>query len=299
MRIDMGVMTMDGILLIDKPYGLTSHDVVFKVRKATKENRIGHCGTLDPIASGVLVLCLGSATKLVKYFTDHDKSYLAEVAIGYETDTFDVTGKTTYTVLNSPYNEASIDEALRQFQGVLTQMPPAYSAIKVNGKKLYEYARRHQAIPEIEPRTIIIDEIYRTTPISINDGIGKFSFFVKCSKGTYIRVICRDLGRKLNSYGTMINLRRMSVGGFNIDETVSLDEVIDGNYQLINPLPYLNMENLVVDENIKSKVLNGMFLSPEWFINLQDTIIYDQKQNPLAIYTYDAQIKMMRLSVML
>ncbi|MFA5035916.1 MAG: tRNA pseudouridine(55) synthase TruB [Candidatus Izemoplasmatales bacterium] len=290
---------MDGILLVDKPYGMTSHDVVFKIRKAIGESRIGHTGTLDPIATGVLVLCLGKATKLVKYFTEHEKSYVAEVAIGYETDTFDATGKVTNTKTCLPLSDIDIDHTLSRFLGVSKQYPPAYSAIKVDGKKLYEYARLNQSIPYVEPRTITIDEINRITPIQNIDGVIRFSFSVKCSKGTYIRVICHDLGKMLNSYGTMLNLRRTSVGVFDIASVQSFAEVIKGNYRLLDPLPFLHMPTLVVNDNNKTKVLNGAFLDTKLFSGLFDTIIYDSSNTPLAIYGYDEQINLMRLSVML
>jgi len=289
---------MNGILLIDKPVGMTSHDVVYQVRKAIHEKRIGHTGTLDPLATGVLVLCVGNTTKLVKYFTEHDKTYLAEIAIGYTTDTLDSEGKITATNAVVSLTDAQADSVLQSFLGHSEQIPPEYSAIKVNGKKLYEYARKNQEMPEIAPRQIEIMAINRTTPVTVEKGIATFSFFVHCGKGTYVRSLCRDIGVELDSCATLTALRRLSVGAFTIAEASPLTEVQNGKINLIDPIEKLGMSKLIVDAETAFRVKNGCFLAPERFASRQDTLLYDESDVLLAIYTFDETINMMRLSVL-
>lgn len=289
---------MNGILLIDKPVGMTSHDVVYQVRKEIHEKRIGHTGTLDPLATGVLVLCVGTTTKLVKYFSEHDKTYLAEIAVGYATDTLDREGKITATDPVVSLTEAQADSVLQSFLGHSEQIPPEYSAIKVNGKKLYEYARKNQEMPEITPRPIEIMAIKRTTPVTVLNGVATFSFFVHCGKGTYIRSLCRDIGVGLDSCATLTALRRLSVGAFTIEEASPLTEVQNGKINLIDPIEKLGMNKLKVDAETTFRVKNGSFLAPERFASRQDTLLYDESDVLLAIYTFDETINMMRLSVL-
>jgi tRNA pseudouridine55 synthase len=293
-----GGETMDGILIIDKPIGMTSHDVVYKVRKILHEKSIGHTGTLDPLASGVMVLCIGSATKLVKYFTEHDKTYEVGIDIGYATKTDDLEGEVTEVVACDSLSEANADEVLASFVGLSMQIPPDYSAIKIDGKKLYEYARKNQQMPEISSRTVLIYDLKRTSPISINNGVAHFSFFVHCGKGMYVRALCRDLGKRLGCAATMTNLRRSRVGDFTLNDAQPLHLVQLGTSMLRDPLPYLHMPSVLVDEPTRIKIKNGVFLSMMLFPDEQDSILVDAMKTPLAIYTYDESIKMMRLSVL-
>ena len=292
-----GGETMDGILIIDKPIGMTSHDVVYKVRKSLAEKRIGHTGTLDPNASGVLVLCVGTATKLVKYFTEHDKTYLAGIDVGYRTDTYDLEGTVQEVKRCETLTDAIVDETLRTFLGSSSQIPPDYSAIRVDGKKLYEYARKHQVMPEIQPRPIQIEKLNRTTPVIVTDGVAHFNFFVHCGKGMYVRALCRDIGLRLGSVATMTDLRRLRVGEFTLEEAAPLATVLSGQVELKDPIPYLGMPRLSIDEATRRLVLNGVFLPVALFSDTQDTILMNGSV-ALAIYTYDDTIKMMRLSVL-
>ena len=183
-----GEKDMDGIILIDKPLGYTSHDIVGKVRRVLHTKKVGHCGTLDPEASGVLVVCVNKATKALQFLTSEDKHYVATIKLGISTDTYDMTG----TIQNQvPYrNDISLeqlDHVLTQFKGKQKQIPPIYSAIKVNGKKLYEYARAGETV-EIQPRDI---EIYSIECVALNED--EIQIRVHCSKGTYIRSLCVDI----------------------------------------------------------------------------------------------------------
>lgn len=209
---------MDGIIIIDKEPGFTSHDVVAKMRGICGQKKIGHTGTLDPAATGVLPVCLGSGTKLCDMLTDRDKEYVAELLLGVETDTQDITGK----VLAQRPAEASEEEVRRvceSFEGEYNQVPPMYSALKVNGKKLYELARAGKEV-ERKPRPVRIHELEilecRLPVVKIR---------VVCSKGTYIRTLCADIGEKLGCGGTMQSLRRTGVGKFGLESAVTLGEL--------------------------------------------------------------------------
>lgn len=196
---------MDGIIVVNKPSGCTSHDIVSKIRKSLKLKKVGHTGTLDPLATGVLPILLGNATKLSKYLINHDKEYVATIKLGVKTETGDIEGSIIDEQKVPLFTEEQIIEALNSFVGKQKQMPPMYSAIKVNGKKLYEYARNGEKI-EVTPRDI---EIYNISFLQYIDN--KIKFKVSCSKGTYIRSLCEDIAQKLNTVGTMENLERTQV----------------------------------------------------------------------------------------
>ena len=202
---------LDGVLIIDKPSGITSHDVVAKVRKALKTKKVGHTGTLDPLATGVLVVCVEKATKLVNYLTCDEKIYEVEMKLGIKTDTGDITGNIIDEDTNYKVTIKEVNEVIKSFVGKQKQIPPMYSAIKVNGQKLYELARKGIEI-EREPRDIEIFDIYN---IEINNELIKYT--VHCSKGTYVRSLCEDIAQRLGTIGTMTNLRRIKSGQFEIE----------------------------------------------------------------------------------
>ena len=187
---------MDGIILINKPKEWTSHDIVNKVKKILNE-KVGHTGTLDPMATGVLPLLVGKGTLCSKYLINHNKTYKVKLELGKKTDTADTEGKIVEEkeVTNKMLEETVIKEVLNKFLGKQEQIPPIYSAIKVNGKKLYEYARKGQTV-EIKPRQI---EIYSIELLSIDKNLKQIEFKVSCSKGTYIRSLCEDIGNKLRN----------------------------------------------------------------------------------------------------
>ncbi len=210
---------MNGIMIADKPEGWTSHDVVSKLRRVLGEKRIGHGGTLDPMATGVLPLFIGRATRAAEFAESADKEYIAGLRLGTVTDTQDVTG-TVLSERPADVDEAGIRAALSGFLGESLQLPPLYSAVKVRGKRLYEYARRGADV-ERSPRRIYI---YELEPLGWH--AGEYRFRVVCSKGTYIRTLCHDLGQRLGCGAAMAYLRRTRAGAFRADRAAGLDEII-------------------------------------------------------------------------
>lgn len=287
---------MDGIVIIDKPKGFTSHDIVNIARKALETKRVGHIGTLDPNATGVLVLCVNKATKLVKYFENHSKTYVATIHLGIQTDTDDITGKVIAEGDTSNITADDIQKALATFMGESLQTPPNYSAIKVNGKKLYELARRDIFIPNIEPRNIVVHEINDFEMLLSETGI-TFRVRMKVSKGTYIRSIARDLGDLLGTHGTLEELNRTDIDQFHLKDAISVERLKEGNVEVLEPFQFMNLPKITVDPGIKYYINNGRFLDLELFPEKTDTIIYTKTNEVLAIYYYDEQKNTMRMSV--
>ncbi len=211
---------MNGIILIDKPEGWTSHDVVGKLRGLLRERRIGHSGTLDPMATGLLVVFVGRATRAVEFAESDEKQYIAGLRLGMETDTQDVTG-TVLRETECHVTEEALRAILPRFTGPLAQIPPMYSAIKVNGKKLYDIARKGGEV-ERKARNITIHSL---------ELIGRngedYCLDVTCSKGTYIRTLCHDMGQALGVGGTMSSLRRVRAGGFHLKDALTLEQVAE------------------------------------------------------------------------
>jgi len=286
----------NGVLIIDKPKNMTSHDVVDVARKSLKTRRIGHIGTLDPNATGVLVLCVNKATKLVKFFSENTKTYEAEMVIGKATDSDDLTGKVIEEVDASSLKEKDVYEALMSFKGKSMQKPPKFSAVKINGLKLYELARRDIEVHNIEPREI---EVYDIDAFEVLEtgSLFRFKVHLKVSKGTYIRGIARDIGKKLGMVGAMGELRRTSIEKFHIDDTFTIEQLKTGQVDIKEPFQYLTMQKLVVDERAKSYIENGRFLELSLFKKKTDTIIYSSEGDVLAIYYYDEDKDVMRMSV--
>lgn len=213
---------MDGIIVVNKPKGCTSHDIVYKVKKITN-SKVGHTGTLDPMATGVLPLLIGKGTLCSKYLINHDKIYQAKIQLGQKTDTADAEGEVIEEkiVPDEIFQNGEAEKKLATFVGKQEQVPPMYSAIKVNGKKLYEYARKGQTV-EIQPRQI---EIYDIKLIELNNKNKQLQFQVSCSKGTYIRSLCEDIAKRLGTVGYMCELNRVQVGDFNISNSVTVEEL--------------------------------------------------------------------------
>lgn len=208
-----------GVLLIDKPQGLTSHDVVGRVRKLYGTRRVGHTGTLDPLATGVLVLLIGRAAKAAEYLASHDKCYEAVLRLGITTDTEDVTGEILTTSAHIP-SKCEVERVADTYRGTYLQTPPMYSALKVNGQKLLDLARRGVEV-EREAREVMIHAL-TVAPTKKEE---EFALAVHCSSGTYIRTLCADIGRDLGCGGTMAALRRMSAGAFSIENCYTLEEL--------------------------------------------------------------------------
>lgn len=244
-----------GFLNIYKPKGLTSHDVVARLRKITKVRQIGHTGTLDPFATGVLPICIGKATRLIEYLED-DKEYLATVQFGKNTTTYDLEGEITAT-FDKKVTEEDVKNALKDFEGEISQIPPIYSAIKVNGKKLYDYARQGQDI-EIKPRKVTISKI-ELKEFDKTSQSAKIT--VACSKGTYIRSIAYDLGAKLGCGGYLTALERTQAGKFQVNTAIKLEDLTEVSQiveNLINPLDMLNIPIHNLCENERERVSHGM-----------------------------------------
>lgn len=240
-----------GFLNIYKPVGMTSHDVVSVLRRVTKIKQIGHTGTLDPFAEGVLPICIGKATRLIEYLQD-DKEYLATVQFGAATNTFDLDGEKVFTS-DKKVSRDDIKEGLKSFEGEILQLPPIFSAIKVKGKKLYEYARKGEEV-EIQPRKVVIENIELK---NFDKELQQAQILLKCSKGTYIRSIANDLGKNLGCGGYLIKLIRTQAGKFRIENSVRLDG-IDVESNLINPLDILNLPKIAVDNDDLARIKNGM-----------------------------------------
>ncbi len=245
---------MFGFLNIYKPVGMTSHDVVAVLRKITKIKQIGHTGTLDPFAQGVLPVAIGKAARLIE-FLDDEKEYLAEVAFGKSTDTYDCEGS-VISEIHSEITEPQLLKTLKQFEGEILQTPPVYSAIKVKGKKLYEYARKGEEI-KIEPRRVFIEKIELK---NFDEKNQKAEILIKCSKGTYIRSIANDLGQKFLVGAHLSKLIRTQAGKFFVDLATPLEEIKtiqDVENFLITPLKIINLPQLKINKEEHDKIMNG------------------------------------------
>ena len=214
-----------GIVVINKERGYTSQDVVSKLKKILNIKKAGHIGTLDPLATGVLPVLIGNATKMSKYLIDHDKTYIATIALGTKSTTGDEEGEIIEKREVDKINLQNVEEVLKTFLGKQNQKPHRFSAVKVNGKKLYEYARNGENV-EIPTRQI---EIYKINCLKVDDSQKEITFEVSCSKGTYIRVLCEDIAEKLGTVGYMKNLERTKVDEFCIENSVKLDDLSEKN----------------------------------------------------------------------
>ncbi|MGQ7394812.1 tRNA pseudouridine(55) synthase TruB [Streptococcus suis] len=215
---------MSGIINLKKEAGMTSHDAVFKLRKILQEKKIGHGGTLDPDVTGVLPIAVGKATRMIEFMQEEGKVYEGEITIGYSTTTEDVSGETLETTPVLEIAEQAVDEAMASFVGRITQIPPMYSAVKVNGRKLYEYARAGEQV-ERPQRQVDIYSFERTSPIQLSDSCARFTFCVKCGKGTYVRTLSVDLGAKLGYASHMSKLERTGSAGMYLDDALTLEEI--------------------------------------------------------------------------
>lgn len=272
---------MNGIINLKKEAGMTSHDAVFKLRKILGTKKIGHGGTLDPDVVGVLPIAVGKATRMVEFMQDEGKVYEGEITLGYSTTTEDASGEVVAeTPVLSPLDETIVDEAIVSLTGTITQIPPMYSAVKVNGRKLYEYARAGQEV-ERPKRQVTIYQLERTSPISYEGELARFTFRVKCSKGTYIRTLSVDLGEKLGYAAHMSHLTRTSAAGLQLEDALTLNEIAAkveaGQLDFLHPL------------EIGTGDLVKVFLSPEEATEVRfgRFIELDQTDQELAAFEGD------------
>lgn len=259
-----------GFLNIYKPKGMTSFDVVARLRRVTKIKQIGHTGTLDPLAVGVLPICIGKSTRLIEYLDD-DKEYLATVQFGKDTDTYDLDGTVTKTY-DKKITQEDLISILDDFRGEIEQLPPIYSAIKVNGKKLYEYARNGEEV-EIKPRKVFISKLELE---SFDYEKQEAKILVDCSKGTYIRSIAYDIGQKLDCGGYLTALERTKAGLFNKEHSIPLgnfSEISDVMANLVNPLDVLSLPKVELNDIEKERVNHGMAIYNKGFKNSDIVIL--------------------------
>ncbi len=265
---------MFGFININKPKGITSHDVVANLRRVLKIKQIGHTGTLDPFAEGVLPICIGKATRLIEFLED-EKAYIGTVQFGKSTDTYDVDGK----IINTSEKQITFEDlenALKDFRGEIEQTPPIYSAIKINGKKLYEYAREGKEV-EIKPRKVCIQKL---EILSFDEIKQQAELYIECSKGTYIRSIANDLGLTLQTYGYLTKLVRVKAGKFTLRESVELNQLNTKEEclaHLISPLEKLNYPKYELTRAEFDKVSHG---NP----------IQIESQNGITILIYENKI---------
>ncbi len=272
---------MNGIIVINKPKDYTSRDIVNIVSKKLNTKKVGHTGTLDPLATGVLVLPIGRALKVSELLTSNTKEYIAEVILGYETDMLDITGTEIKRNIPSVTKEELL-KVLKSYIGKYNQEVPLYSAVKVGGKKLYEYAR--SGTPVIPPSKEV--EVYSLELISDLKHIkGAVEFTIRCEvgKGTYIRSLIRDIAYSLNTYGTMKNLIRTRQGIFTLKDAYTLKDIEENNYKLLSIKECLpNIKTTVIEEPLLTKVKNGMVLDKFFEENM--SLLLDKEGKEIAIY---------------
>lgn len=270
---------MFGFLNVYKPKGITSHDVVSALRRITKVKQIGHTGTLDPFAEGVLPICIGKATRLIEYLDD-DKAYTGTIQLGSSTTTYDLEGEeVNFSDKKVTLNE--IEAALDKFRGEIEQLPPIYSAIKVNGKKLYEYAREGKEV-KIEPRRVNISKL---EILEYDETNRRLTLHIECSKGTYIRSIAHDLGTELTTFGYLVKLVRVKAGMFEVNNAVSLEHIQtkeDVEKLLIAPLKKLNYMTYELNKNELVKVSNGTAIMPSKELPENSLILLTSQERLIA-----------------
>lgn len=265
---------MNGILVVDKPKGYTSRDIVNIISRQLGTKKVGHTGTLDPLATGVLVLCIGNYTKFVSYLTEHDKDYVVTLKFGFETDTLDITGNVINETSVIP-DLKTLKQVLEQFKGILKQEVPIYSAKKVNGKKLYEYARAGESV-----KLPVSDiEIYDLELLHFEKGIA--TIFCSVSKGTYIRSLVRDIAYACNSLGVMMDLRRERVGNFSLKDACEMANFEKSKYNLLTFRNILKYDTYELNEKEYYLVSHGNALSHSF---QDDFVLLTYKEKEVALY---------------
>ena len=282
----MSVPPLGGVLVIDKPAGWTSHDVVAKARGLTGIRQIGHSGTLDPMATGVLVLCLGKATRLLEYLTGLPKTYQAGVTLGAATDTYDATGTIIYQYPLPELTAEALEQTMDGFRGEIMQTPPAYSAIKRNGEAQYKRARRGEAV-ELDPRPVTVYELNLT---EFDDGA--IQLRITCSAGTYVRSIAHDLGVVLGCGAHLSSLRRLAVGPFGIDQAVTLQQLADEDWQrwLLPPSAAVaHLARVELAEGEASRLIHGLSIAARQPIAQGLACAFDPAGRLVAVVRPDLQ----------
>ena len=293
--LDIGgtIMGPNGILILHKPRGMTSHDCVMKIRRLFQTKKVGHTGTLDPDVNGVLPICIGKATKVVEYMSGYSKQYEGEVTIGYSTTTEDKSGETVESKkVEAQWTKDMITETIAEFQGEIIQVPPMYSAVKVNGKRLYEYARKNQEV-ERPSRNVTIHSIELLSDLTYTNDTMSFRFRVHCSKGTYIRTLAVDIGKKLGYPAHMSDLVRTSSGPYHLSESFTFEELEvrkESDTLLETLIPFDTavhfLPKVVIDEETEMQVKNGSVLPSEKGLEENRFTVYNKKGECLAVYMH-------------
>lgn len=272
---------MNGIIIINKESGCTSRDTINELTRELKTKKIGHTGTLDPLATGVLITCIGEATKLVELITSEEKEYIAGLRLGINTDTLDITGNIIEKNFKD-IEDTKIHKVITSMKGKYLQEVPKYSAVKINGKKLYEYARENIDV-ELPKRQVEIKNIEIVSDIVHEKDSIEFKIKCTVSKGTYIRSLVRDIANKLNTIGVMTTLTRTKQGKYGIEQAYKLEDIKKSNYKMISIKDYLkDMYTIEVDEQVETYIRNGRILENRY---TEEKILFvDTKGEPLAIY---------------
>ena len=265
---------MNGVLVINKPKGMTSFDVVHKISKQLGIKKVGHTGTLDPLAEGVLIVCIGQATKIVELLTAYDKEYIAGVKLGIKTDSYDIEGN----VLDQKEipDNLSIKEVVHSFQKTYLQEVPIYSAVKVNGKKLYEYARANKEV-ELPKKEVTIKKIE-----VLEENKDSFTIKAEVTKGCYIRSLINDIGEELGTHAIMTSLTRTKQGNIPIEEAVSLEDFENGELKLLSIEEVLDIPKIQVNDSLAFKIKNGVKIKNDW--DIKDKVLFKNKNHLLGIY---------------
>ncbi|MGH7885749.1 MAG: tRNA pseudouridine(55) synthase TruB [Thermodesulfobacteriota bacterium] len=255
---------MIGVVVVDKPKDITSHQAVERVKKILNVKKAGHTGTLDPFATGVLTVCLNNATKLIPYLMEDTKEYYAEMVLGISTDTLDCTGNTIFEKDIKNISQTDVSNIICRFKGKLKQIPPMYSAVKIKGKKLYNLARKGIEI-ERTPREVVINDIKL---LDFIPPVVKFS--VSCSKGTYIRSLASDIGGEIGCGAHLSELRRLSSGRFCIENSHNFDEIESGNYKLLSVNKVLSgYKSIKVNSDLASRIRNGIHITKDALLQIK------------------------------
>lgn len=289
---------MEGILPLWKEAGMTSHDCVFKLRKILKTKKIGHGGTLDPEVSGVLPICIGKGTKVIEYMVDSGKCYEGEITLGFSTATEDSAGEIVDTTfLEKPFSNEEIDQVMKHFQGTIKQVPPMFSAVKVNGRRLYDYARKGEAVQRPE-RKVEIHSFVRTSEPHYDETTGTqtWRFKVICGKGTYVRTLAVDTGRMLGVASHMSQLTRKSSGGLWEEQCVTLAQVqermdLGGIEDVLLPIEVgiEHFKRVDISNMVYQKVKNGVFLS------LEELCLTEATDELIALYHNDQVVSLYQM----
>ena len=290
---------MDGIVVINKAIDYTSHDVISILRKILNTKKLGHTGTLDPDASGVLVVGMNKGTKIMKYLNSDDKIYQARACIGRSTDTLDKTGEILEQEEVTSID--NLDEVIESFKGIYTQTPPMYSAIKYKGKRLYEYARQGITIEDIPSRDITVYDIRRTSDVEYSDNCAFFDYQVHASKGLYVRTLSYDIGKECGYPAHNFDLKRVQAGKFHLDQSYTLEQMEKGEYTIISMSDALShLPKLIIKDHLRHHIKNGMAISISEFESPVLTRIVEEDGTLLAIYDkHETQYKMKAQNVFL